>query len=121
MSNPVTHFEVVGPNSEALQRFYYEAFGWQLKPAGPHYAMAVPGDDHGINGGIGSPPEGGSASRVTFYVEVADLEAALAYVERLGGKRVLDPVSVPDGPTFALFADPAGNVVGIARPRARQK
>jgi predicted enzyme related to lactoylglutathione lyase len=119
MSNPVTHFEVVGRDAEALQHFYREAFGWQMKPAGPRYAMALPGDDHGITGGVGSPPEGGSAPRVTFYVEVADLEAALAYVERLGGKRVIDPVEVPGGPSFALFADPAGNVIGIARPRTR--
>lgn len=117
MSNPVTHFEVVGRDAEALQRFYREAFGWQMKPAGPSYAMALPGDEHGINGGVGSPPEGGSAARVTFYIEVADLEASLAYVERLGGKRMLNPVDVPGGPSFALFADPEGNVIGIARTR----
>ncbi len=116
MSNPVTHFEVVGRDAAALQRFYREAFGWQIKPAGPGYAMAVPGDGRGINGGIGTPPEGGE-SRVTFYIEVPDLEAALQYVERLGGRRITDPIDVPGGPTYALFADPEGHVVGIARPR----
>ncbi len=119
MSNPVTHFEIVGRDAEALQRFYSQAFGWQIKAAGPSYAMALPGDDVGINGGIGSPPESGDASRVTFYIEVADLEATLQYVERLGGKRVVDPVDVPGGPSFALFADPEGHVIGIARTRNR--
>jgi len=117
MSNPVTHFEIVGKDAAALQQFYSKAFGWQMKPAGPTYAMALPAAESGINGGVGSAPEGGAASRVTIYVEVADLEATLAYVECLGGKRVTDPVSVPDGPTFALFADPEGHVIGLAIPR----
>ncbi|MBV8719409.1 MAG: VOC family protein [Chloroflexi bacterium] len=115
MSNPVTHFEVVGRDAEMLQRFYGEAFGWHIKPASPGYAMALPGDSRGINGGIGLPPEGGEP-RVTFYVEVADLEATLQYIERLGGTRVSGPIDVPGGPSFALFADPEGHIVGIARP-----
>lgn len=117
MGNPVTHFEIVGRDAEALGRFYSQAFGWQLKPAGPHYSMALT-DGAGINGGIGEPPEGGVASRVTFYVEVADVEATLQYIERLGGQRVTEPIDVPGGPRFALFKDPEGNVVGIARSRA---
>jgi uncharacterized protein len=118
VSNPVTHFEVVGHDAEALQQFYSQAFGWQMKPSGPGYAMAFPADDRGINGGIGRPPEGGE-SRVTFYIEVADLEASLQFVERLGGRRVTDPIDVPGGPSFALFADPEGHVVGIARTPQR--
>jgi predicted enzyme related to lactoylglutathione lyase len=81
MTNPVTHFEVVGSNAQALQHFYSEAFGWQMKAAGPTYAMALPGDERGINGGVGEPPEGG-APRVTFYIEVPDLEATLEFIER---------------------------------------
>ena len=39
--NPVVHFEVLGRDSAALQRFYGEAFGWSLGPAeGPmEYSM----------------------------------------------------------------------------------
>ena len=116
MSNP-THFEIAGKDASKLQRFYRDAFGWQMVPAGPSYTMAHPGNEHGISGGVGSAPEGGLGSGVTVYVEVADLEASLAYVERLGGKRITDPVSVPSGPSFALFADPEGHVIGLAIPR----
>lgn len=42
MSNPVTHFEIVGRDAEALGRFDNHAFGWRLKPAGTRYSMAVP-------------------------------------------------------------------------------
>src|SRR5262249_14340502 len=91
MSNPVTHLEVVGRDAQALQRFYSEAFGWQMKPAGPGYAMALPAADRGINGGVGSAPDG-RGPRVTFYIEVTDLEGTLADVERLGATRVIDPI-----------------------------
>jgi predicted enzyme related to lactoylglutathione lyase len=117
MTNPVTHFEVVGTDPTVLQEFYAKAFGWQMKPSGPSYAMALPGDERGINGGIGAPPEGGPP-RVTFYIEVADLDATLSYIERLGGSRVTDPITIPDGPSYALFADPEGHVVGIVRAQS---
>jgi predicted enzyme related to lactoylglutathione lyase len=118
MPNPVTHFEIVGRDPAALQRFYREAFGWELASEGSPYTMVHPAAGAGINGGIGSAPEGGGASRVTVYVEVDDLEAALAAVERLGGRRVMGPAPVPNGPTIALFEDPEGHVIGLAGARS---
>ena len=114
MGNPVVHFEVVGRDAEALQGFYRDAFGWQMQPAGPDYAMALPGSDVGINGGIGATPDG-SAGHVTFYVEVPDLEAALSKIESLGGSMVMGPEDVPEGPTIAMFADPEGHLVGLVK------
>ena len=43
----------------------------------------------GIGGGIGPSPEG--VNRVTFYVDVDDLQAYLDKAERLGGKTVMPP------------------------------
>jgi uncharacterized protein len=54
MGNPVVHFEVVGRDDEALQGFFRDAFDWQMRPSGPGYAMAHPGEEGGINGGIGA-------------------------------------------------------------------
>jgi predicted enzyme related to lactoylglutathione lyase len=47
------------------------------------------------------------------YVQVEDLDAALAKAEKLGGKTILPPSQVPGGPKLAMFADPAGNVTGL--------
>jgi predicted enzyme related to lactoylglutathione lyase len=58
-------------------------------------------------------PGGGDASRVTVYVQVADLDAALRKIEGLGGSVVVGRTDVPGGPIFALFTDPAGNLVGL--------
>ena len=58
MGNPVVHFEVVGRDAEALQGFYRDAFGWQMRPSGPGYAMAYPGVEGGVNGGVGQAMNG---------------------------------------------------------------
>jgi len=52
--------------------------------------------------------------KVTFFVGVEDIGAALATTRRLGGTVVQEPVSVP-GVTFALIADLEGHVVGLAQ------
>ena len=111
MSNPVVHFEVVGTDAETLQSFYKDVFDWQLTPAVPGYAMAHPGS--GINGGIGADQNG--SGRVTFYVEVKDIDGTLRNVEKRGGKTVAPPMDVPNGPTIALFSDPEGHVIGLVK------
>lgn len=117
MSHPVTHFEVLGQDAARLQRFYADAFGWKLGEADPgdplNYAMAYPAGDAGISGGIGRTPDG--AGHVTFYVSVDDPAAALAEIERLGGRTVAGPQDLPSGGSFALFADPEGHVVGLVK------
>jgi uncharacterized protein len=116
MGNPVTHFEVLGADAPALQRFYGEAFGWEMQDVmdGSYY-MAAPGAEGGINGGVGASPDGDG--HVTFYVEVADPATALEKIAELGGRTVQPPMDVPGGPTIALFADPEGHVVGLVKGR----
>lgn len=120
MGNPVVHFEVVGKDPSLLQRFYANAFGWEMKPAVPGYAMAHPNVDGSINGGVGAAPDGG-AGHVTFYVEVAELNAALGKIEKLGGRRITGPMDVPGGPSIAMFADPEGHIVGLVQNGSRRQ
>jgi predicted enzyme related to lactoylglutathione lyase len=112
MPNPIIHFEVLGSDAGALQRFYGEAFGWEMENVmdGAYY-MAHPGS--GIDGGVGSAQ--GGPGHVTFYVEVEDPAAALEKIGSLGGKTIQEPMDIPNGPTIALFADPEGHVVGLVK------
>jgi uncharacterized protein len=112
MANPVVHFEVLGNDAEALQRFYGETFDWQMEPVMETYAMV----QAGIPGGVGAAP-GGSPGHVTFYIEVPDLDAALQQVATNGGSTVQPPVDIPNGPSIALFADPEGHVIGLVKER----
>jgi predicted enzyme related to lactoylglutathione lyase len=52
---------------------------------------------------------------VTFYVEVPDVEAALAQAETLGGTRIMGPDQVMEGLEIGLFNDPEGHVIGVVR------
>jgi predicted enzyme related to lactoylglutathione lyase len=117
MGNPVVHFEIIGKDSEALQRFYKGAFDWQIGPpvpgAGVSYALVDPHGEGGINGGIGGMDD--YPGHATFYVQVPDLEAALATIQRLGGSTLVPPNQVPGGPRIALFKDPEGHVLGLVQ------
>ena len=114
MPNPVTHFEVLGKDAAALQRFYGEAFGWPMQDVmeGSYY-MVQPEEGRGIGGGVGAAR--GSEGHVTFYVEVDDPAAALEKIEELGGSTIQRPMDIPNGPTIALFADPEGHVIGLVK------
>jgi uncharacterized protein len=52
---------------------------------------------------------------VTFYVEVPDVEAALAKAESLGGSRMMGPEEPMEGTVIGLFTDPEGRVVGVVQ------
>jgi predicted enzyme related to lactoylglutathione lyase len=120
MGQPVVHFEVIGKNADKLRSYYSNLFGWKFDADNPmNYGMVareqnVNAEGIGIGGGVGSGPEG-SDGHVTFYVEVPDVEAALAKAESLGGSRMMGPEKVAEDTEVGLFNDPEGHVVGLVR------
>ncbi len=121
MDNPVVHFEVIGTDPQGLRRYYADLFGWTFDTSGPvseevseagNYGF-VDNEGDGIPGGVG----GGAAydAHVMFYVGVADVEAALAEAEHLGGTRLVGPSKAP-GVDLVIghFRDPQGNLIGVA-------
>ena len=118
MGNPVTWFEINSRNSVALRDFYANLFGWQMEPypEGPPYAVVDTAKDGAIGGGIG---EAEGPSRVLFYIEVDDPQAYLDRILKADGTMVVPVIEIPGATTFAHFADPEGNVLGIYRPADR--
>lgn len=113
---PVAWFEIGGKDGEALQKFYADLFGWKIDADNPmKYGMTEP-----IGNGVGGGIYGDSDPNVTVYVAVDDLAATLARANELGGKTMMEPSDVPGGPTIALFADPAGNRIGLLIPNTSQ-
>jgi predicted enzyme related to lactoylglutathione lyase len=114
-TNPVVHVEILGFDAARLQKFYGDLFGWSvaLNPVGYGYVPVEPKAPAKLTGGIGSSQQ--RQPLVTFYVKVADPGATLKRVEQLGGRIVMPATDVPGGITFARFADPEGNVVGLVR------
>lgn len=113
MGNPVVHFEVTGKDGKKLQEFYSNAFGWSINADNPmNYGIVEAPDGQGIGGGVSG---GEGPNQVTFYIAVDDPQAYLDKVESLGGKTVMPVTEIPDMVTFAQFADPEGNVVGLVK------
>ena len=120
MSGRVVHFEIPFEDQERAHGFYTEAFGWQLQ-ARPEmrYVLATtgpseegpPSEPGFINGGllerglpVGSP---------VVVIDVADIDASLAEVERLGGTTVTAKQSVGEMGFSAYFKDTEGNLLGL--------
>jgi predicted enzyme related to lactoylglutathione lyase len=111
MGSQVVHFEIIGGDGAKLQSFYGQLFGWEIKADNPWNYGMVAADDAGIGGGIGA----GQQTGAMFYVEVPDLQAALDKVEQMGGKTLTPPTEIPDMVTYATFADPEGNRIGLVK------
>jgi predicted enzyme related to lactoylglutathione lyase len=120
MGQPVVHFEVIGKDGAALQSFYADLFGWKVSADNPmNYGLVqreenVNADGVGIGGGVGQGPDGYDG-HVTFYVEVPDVEAALAKAESLGGTRIMGPEKIMDQVELGQFTDPEGHMVGVVK------
>ena len=112
MNHPVVHFEIGCKDKTATSAFYAAAFGWTISP-GPMGEINT-GAGEGIQGHIASL--GHEPYQFThFYVRTEDVAASLARVQELGGITLVPPVDIPGG-TFAWFADPEGNIVGLWKP-----
>jgi predicted enzyme related to lactoylglutathione lyase len=111
MGNPVIHFEVMGKDAAKLHSFYTSLFDWDIQADPEGYGMVNTGEGN-ITGGVAPAEQPG----VTFFVGVDDCQAALDKAVSLGGKVVMPPTAYGEMVTFALFSDPEGNVVGVAKP-----
>lgn len=119
MPNPVVHFEVTGKDGSKLKEFYSKAFGWTINDDNPmSYGIVEAQEGQGIGGGISGGD--GQQNQVTFYIAVDDPQAFLDKVESLGGKTAVPVTEIPDMVTFAQFADPEGNVVGLVKNQPQQ-
>ena len=120
MGQPVVHFEIIGKDGEKLRSYYSELFGWEIDADNPmNYGVVQRNgntDDGGagIGGGVAAGPEGYDG-HVMFYIEVPDVEAALAKAESLGGTRIMGPDKVMDTIELGHFNDPEGHLVGVVK------
>ena len=112
MGRPVVHFEIGCRDRAKTGEFYSKLFDWQITTAGPASNIET-GSPQGISGhltSLGHEPE----HYTTFYVDVDDVQAALDKAVALGGKKLVGPIAIPTG-TFAWFADPDGNMIGLLK------
>jgi hypothetical protein len=113
MTRPVVAFQIRGRDAAKLAEFYKEIFGWEVSAGQMGVALIKPG--------IGGPVEGVGGTifpgdpAVVIFVQVLSLVDTLAKAVELGGKRLMEPFDVPNGPTIAQMADPEGNIIGLVK------
>ncbi|MDQ6846790.1 MAG: glyoxalase [Candidatus Dormibacteraeota bacterium] len=124
MPQAVVHFEVIGKDPERLRKYFSELFGWEFDTPSPvaqeisepesygFLDLVTSEDGTGIRGGVGGGPS--YDSHAVFYVGVPNVEPALQRAERLGGTRVMGPVTSPSGLVVGHFRDPEGTLIGVA-------
>lgn len=105
-ARPVVHWELVARDPEAQGAFYRRLFNWDVGG----------GDIKFVGAGLGGPEPGpgghiigGDRPGVALYVQVADIGASAALVERLGGRVTAPPFDLPGGPTLCYVTDPEAN------------
>ena len=112
MAHPVIHAEIRSADPDATREFFGQLFGWGYSDgAYPGYTFV----DTGVDGALPTAisPLQGDADAVLFFVGVQDVAETLAQAERLGGRIVQPPQTVP-GVTFGVLADKQGHLIGVA-------
>lgn len=121
MAGQVVHFEVPADDLDRAQKFYQDAFGWQMRPlpemnytlvsTTPTGENGMPKDPGAINGGM--MRRGAPVTAPIITIEVDDIDAALGTIERLGGRTAVGRQAVGDMGWAAYFVDSEGNTVGL--------
>ena len=113
-SHPIVYFEIGCTDGVKTREFFAELFDWDISGAESGLRINTGGD--GSIGGhiVELAPEWGTY--VTVYVQVESLDDHLAKVTGLGGKVLVEPVTIPGQGSFAWIAAPEGNIVGLWKP-----
>jgi predicted enzyme related to lactoylglutathione lyase len=105
-TNAVAHFDIAGPDLDALGGFYRSVFGWDPLPQGPGYTLLR--TENGPNGALNEA----DAPGVTIGVAVDDLDQAVTAATASGGSVEMPPTD-NGWVVKAQVRDPAGNLLTL--------
>jgi len=106
----VHHVSLRVSDLERAKKFYAAIAGWEFSDYGGGYWVFRTEKGHG--GGLGKRGESvGSVVRV--YINVENLEEAVAAAEANGGKVVTPPSDIPGQGRFAAVTDTEGSEIGL--------
>jgi predicted enzyme related to lactoylglutathione lyase len=107
-----TWHELLTTDHEAAFRFYSALFGWQrmrdfdMGAMGTYLIFGREGKD--LGGMFTKSKDMPMPPAWLYYVQIADLEAAIERAKAKGGKLTNGPVPVPGGARIAQLTDPLG-------------
>lgn len=110
------HVEFSATDPAQSAQFYSSLFGWEMHNISEfdYWTFSSGGDQGGgfnrvgNNQGLEVKP-----GDVVVYVSTDDIERDLAKAQELGGTLVSPKMEIPGIGWYAIFRDPAGNLVGL--------
>lgn len=112
MAHDFIHVEIPSANLQRAAKFYHDLFGWKMNYVEEaDYMLFETGGN--INGAFYHSPQHAGRQGVVVYIEVEDILNTLERINQSGGTTVVARTPVDEMGSFALFADPDGNVLGI--------
>jgi len=102
--------------------FHLDLFGWTVEefdmgPGGKYKMIHAAGGNHG--GFVQQTAEQMAQGTPSYWMchgTVADVDAAVALSERLGGKTLVPATDIPTVGCYGVVADPQGAVVSLFKP-----
>lgn len=117
--------ELVTADTEGCKRFYGALVGWQAHevavamPEGTITYTLFKRDGREVAGmmKMEGPAWTGIPPHWMAYIEVEDVDAAVARVAALGGTVCVPPTDIPEVGRFSVIKDPAGATVSLMTSR----
>ena len=115
----IAHFAINADDIGRSRAFYEGLFGWTFAPWGPPGFLQIdaPATNPKIVAAMQQRRDLLDRARTIGFectVAVDDVRATIAKALELGGRVVMEPVTIPTVCELAFLEDPSGNVVGVA-------
>lgn len=122
--------ELLAPEIDKITEFYATVVGWNVKvvdaenqtqPAttpNNRYTIFMAGDQEAAGLMKANHPVAMHSGVGWFtYIQVADVDTAVARAQATGGTILRQPIEMSDGGRIAVVSDPMGNVFGLVTPK----
>lgn len=114
----IAHFAINADDIDASRTFYETLFGWTFHPWGPpgFYQIERP-EAAGVRAALQGRRaliDGVKTIGFECTIAVNDVRETIAKALGLGGRVIMEPVTIPTVCELAFLEDPSGNVLGIA-------
>lgn len=107
----ICYLEMPAVDVERSASFYSSVFGWSIRKRGDGTTAFDDGVGQ-VSGTWDTARKPHSEPGILIHIMVADIEASVAAVRANGGE-IVKPADHDAPNIYALFRDPAGNVMGI--------
>ena len=108
-------YDLLSRDAPAAVAFYSHVVGWTSQPFEQGYTLFV-GSQGPLGGTIGLAEAMGAPPHWTSNVHVADIDATLAEVRKLGGSVVKEPGDYSKVGRVGIIADPQGAHINLFQP-----